>query len=172
MNCYSRMAERRRWIRKYLKPDGTYVTNGWLQLDDKKYYMDENGVKLKDTVTPDGFYVNADGEKVSYMPGWYKDGDNWRYIQKNGYYAANSWYQDTDGKYYYFNMGAVMAANTTTPDGYYVDENGVWDGKASTVTARKKPWTWRRQRLGANRYWLEVQAGRWHLSDQCLETGF
>ena len=123
---------------KYLKPDGTYVTNGWLQLDDKKYYMDENGVKLKDTVTPDGFYVNADGEKVSYMPGWYKDGDNWRYIQKNGYYKANSWYQDTDGKYYYFNMGAVMVVNTTTPDGYYVDENGVWDGNASTVITEKK----------------------------------
>ena len=123
---------------KYLKPDGTYVTNGWLQLDDKKYYMDENGVKLKDTVTPDGFYVNADGEKVSYMPGWYKDGDNWRYIQKDGYYKANSWYQDTDGKYYYFNMGAVMVVNTTTPDGYYVDENGVWDGNASTVITEKK----------------------------------
>ena len=123
---------------KYLKPDGTYVSNGWLQLDDKKYYMDENGVKLKDTITPDGFYVNSDGEKVSYMPGWYKDGDYWRYIQKNGYYMANSWYQDTDGKYYYFNMGAVMAVNTTTPDGYYVDENGVWDGNASTVAAAEK----------------------------------
>ena len=123
---------------KYLKPDGTYVSNGWLQLDDKKYYMDENGVKLKDTITPDGFYVNSDGEKVSYMPGWYKDGDYWRYIQKNGYYLANSWYQDTDGKYYYFNMGAVMAVNTTTPDGYYVDENGVWDGNASTATANQK----------------------------------
>ena len=123
---------------KYLKPDGTYVSNGWLQLDDKKYYMDENGVKLKDTITPDGFYVNSDGEKVSYMPGWYKDGDYWRYIQKNGYYMANSWYQDTDGKYYYFNMVAVMAVNTTTPDGYYVDENGVWDGNASTATANQK----------------------------------
>ena len=123
---------------KYLKPDGTYVSNGWLQLDDKKYYMDENGVKLKDTITPDGFYVNSDGEKVSYMPGWYKDGNYWRYIQKNGYYLANSWYQDTDGKYYYFNMGAVMTVNTTTPDGYYVDENGVWDGNASTVAAAEK----------------------------------
>ena len=123
---------------KYLKADGTYVSNGWLQLDDKKYYMDENGVKLKDTITPDGFYVNSDGEKVSYMPGWYKDGNYWRYIQKNGYYLANSWYQDTDGKYYYFNMGAVMAVNTTTPDGYYVDENGVWDGNASTVAAAEK----------------------------------
>ena len=123
---------------KYLKPDGTYVSNGWLQLDDKKYYMDENGVKLKDTITPDGFYVNSDGEKVSYMPGWYKDGDYWRYIQKNGYYLANSWYQDTDGKYYYFNIGSYMVTNADTPDGYHVDENGVWDGNASTATANQK----------------------------------
>ena len=53
---------------KYMKPDGTYVSNGWLQLDDKKYYMDENGVKLTDTITPDGYYVNINGEKTSYMP--------------------------------------------------------------------------------------------------------
>ena len=67
------------------------------------------------------------------MPGWFQDKDGWRYIQKNGYYLANTWYQDTDGKYYYFNMAAIMAVNTDTPDGYHVDENGVWDGNASTV---------------------------------------
>ena len=123
---------------RYMKPDGTYVSNCWLKLDDNQYYMDENGIRLTDTMTPDGHYVNSEGKKVSYIPGWYKDGDKWRYIQKNGYYKANSWYQDTDGKYYYFNMGAVMAINTTTPDGYYVDENGVWDGKESTIIAEKK----------------------------------
>ena len=40
---------------KYLKPDGTYIT-GWLTLDEDQYYMDENGVMLKDTITPDGHY--------------------------------------------------------------------------------------------------------------------
>ena len=124
---------------KYMKPDGTYVTNGWLQLDDKKYYMDENGIKLKDTITPDGFYVNTAGERVSYMPGWYKDGDNWHYIQKNGYYMQNGWLQDpATEKYYYFNKAAIMEANTTTPDGYYVDETGAWDGNASSIVAEEK----------------------------------
>lgn len=116
---------------KYLKPDGTYIT-GWLTLDEDQYYMDENGVMLKDTITPDGHYVTAEGKRVSYMPGWFQDKDGWRYIQKNGYYMANTWYQDTDGKYYYFNMAALMEVNTDTPDGYHVDENGVWDGNAST----------------------------------------
>ena len=127
------MADRSRRLEKYLKPDGTYITNGWLTLEDEQYYMDERGVMLKDTVTPDGHYVTPEGKRVSYMPGWFQDTDGWRYIQKNGYYLANSWFQDTDGKYYYFNMAALMAVNTDTPDGYHVDENGVWDGNASTV---------------------------------------
>ena len=38
--------------------------------------------------------------------------------------------QDADGKWYYFNIGTYMVANADTPDGYHVDENGVWDGKA------------------------------------------
>ena len=33
---------------------------------------------------------------------------------KTGYYAANQWIQDTDGKWYYFDMAAVMLADTTT----------------------------------------------------------
>lgn len=124
--------------KKYLKPDGTYVAGGWLTLDEDHYYMDENGVMLKDTTTPDGYYVTPEGKRVSYKPGWFQDTDGWRYIQKNGYYMANSWFQDTDGKWYYFNLAALMAVNTDTPDGYHVDENGVWDGNASTQTAAKK----------------------------------
>ena len=121
--------------RRYRKPDGTYVTNGWLNVDDELYYMDANGVMLKDTITPDGIYVNANGEKTSYIPGWYWDPAGfWRYIQKNGYYMSNGWLQDVDGKWYYFNLGAQLETNDMTPDGYYVDANGVWDGQPSTMT--------------------------------------
>ena len=87
-----------------------------------------------------------------------------RYILKNGYYAQNGWLQDpATQKYYYFNMAAIMEADTTTPDGYYVGADGAWDGNASTknTTEEKKSWTWRRQGLGASRYRLEVQTGRW-----------
>ena len=34
--------------------------------------MDENGFMLADTITPDGVYVNAKGEKTNYMPGGYR----------------------------------------------------------------------------------------------------
>ena len=121
--------------RMYLKPDGTYVTGGWLVVDEETYYMDANGIMLKDTISPDGYYINEDGERQNYMPGWVQDGDRWRYIAKDGYYAANGWQQDTDGRWYYFDMAAYMVANDYTPDGYYVDASGAWDGQPANLTA-------------------------------------
>ena len=46
---------------RYRKSDNTYVSNTWLKLDDKQFYMNEQGIMLADTITPDGYYVNADG---------------------------------------------------------------------------------------------------------------
>ena len=123
--------------RRYRKPDGTFVMDSWLTLDGETYYMDSNGYMLKDGYAPDGTYVNPSGKKVSYKPGWLSTDNGWRYIQKNGYYAASTWIKDTDGKYYYFNIGSYMVTNADTPDGYHVDENGVWDGNAATVANQK-----------------------------------
>lgn len=125
---------------RYRKSDNTFITNSWLKLDDKQYFLNEAGIMLADTITPDGHYVNAKGEKTNYMPGWFQDGASWRYVQKNGYYAANQWIQDTDSKWYFFNMSATMLTDTVTTDGYYVDANGVWDGNpASVVAAGENP---------------------------------
>ena len=121
---------------KYQTPDGAFVSNSWIKVDEKSYYMDTNGYMLADTITPDGIYVNPQGEKTSYFPGWVQDEKGWRYIMKNGYYAAATWIQDADGKWYYFDMAAYMEKDSTTPDGYYVDANGVWDGNPSTRTAQ------------------------------------
>ena len=56
------------------------------------------------------------------------------YVLKNGYYAASTWIQDTDGKWYYFDMGGYMAADENTADGYYVGPDGVWNGQPSTIS--------------------------------------
>lgn len=121
----------------YLKPDGTYVTSSWLMVDDQYYYLNENGVMLTDAITPDGYYVNSSGERQGYIPGWYQETDGqWRYIQKNGYYKSNGWFQDADGKWYYFNMAAYLVTDSVTPDGYYVDASGAWDGNPSTADAQ------------------------------------
>lgn len=119
--------------RKYRKSDGSFIVSSWMSLDSESYYFDENGVLLTDAITPDGVYVNSDGEKTSYLPGWAQVDGNWRYIQKNGYYAANTWITD-NGKSYYFNLACNMVTDTTTPDGYYVGADGAWDGNPSSIT--------------------------------------
>lgn len=108
--------EDKQW--KYRAPDGSFITNSWIKVDDKSYYMDVNGVMLADTITPDGIYVNPSGEKTNYFPGWIQDEKGWRYIMKNGYYAASTWIQDTDERWYYFDIAAYMDKDTITPDGF------------------------------------------------------
>lgn len=117
---------------RYMKPDRTYVSNGWLNVDDELYYMDEAGYMLADTITPDGYYVNVKGEKQKYMPGWFQNERGWKYVLKNGYFAASTWVEDTDGKWYYFDIGGYMRTDYDTPDGFHVGPDGVWNGEATT----------------------------------------
>ncbi|MFR3752834.1 MAG: hypothetical protein ACLTW9_12115 [Enterocloster sp.] len=118
---------------QHSKPDGSYmlVIVG-LNVEDELYYMDSEGYMLFDTITPDGSYVNASGAKQKYMPGWFQNERGWKYVLKNGYFAASTWIQDTDGKWYYFDMGGYMKTDYDTPDGYHVGPDGVWDGNATT----------------------------------------
>ena len=59
--------------------------------------------------------------------------DGYRIQTVSGKYAGATWIQDVDGSWYYFNIGAYMETETQTPDGYYVDANGVWDGQESSL---------------------------------------
>lgn len=64
---------------------------------------------------------------------WYDNGDgtytsnDWQWIDGNGDGVAESYYFDGEG---------YLLTNTTTPDGYTVDENGVW--KVDGVVQTKK----------------------------------
>ena len=64
---------------RYRKPDGTFVSGGWLNVDDNLYYMDEEGYKGPTAIAPDGSYVNASGAKQKYMPGWFQNERGWKY---------------------------------------------------------------------------------------------
>lgn len=61
---------------------------------------------------------------TSFAGQWIQDGSNWKYRNDNGSYAAN--WQWIDGKSYYFDQNGNMLTNTTTPDGYTVNADGVW----------------------------------------------
>ncbi len=58
--------------------------------------------------------------------GWSLDGIGWRYCYSNGVYATNTWMQDTDGCWYYFDETGYMATGWIEYNGnwYYCDANG------------------------------------------------
>ena len=57
--------------------------------------------------------------------GWKYVGGQWYYLTGSGAMATNRWVQ-TGGLWYYVGSDGAMLTNTTTPDGYYVNADGVW----------------------------------------------
>ena len=45
----------------YQNDDGSYPLNGWQWIDGRSYYFNSQGYCLMDTVTPDGYTVDASG---------------------------------------------------------------------------------------------------------------
>lgn len=67
-----------------------------------------------------------------YAAEWKQEGSIWKYQNDDGSFAAGwNW---IGGKCYYFDASGNMLSNTTTPDGYQVNENGEWivDGVVQT----------------------------------------
>lgn len=112
-----------RW---YLYDNGEKLT-GWQKDGNTWYYLDEKGIMLCDGLTEiDGqtyYFYDWGGMASSW---WYEDEDgNWFYFRGNGAMATSSWIE-WKGEYYYVGADGKMLTNTTTPDGYRVDANGVW----------------------------------------------
>lgn len=83
---------------------GYYYRDDWELINGQWYRFDKNGYALQST--------------------WYK-GDLWYYLNTNGDMARSCW-RWIDGECYCFNPSGGLYVNTTTPDGYKVDETGAW----------------------------------------------
>lgn len=96
----------------YFKSSGAMQT-GWYQENNKWYYLAENGKMVTGLyqVYHSTYYFDGSGVMKT---DWIKLGDGWHYFDKSG----------------------AMLRNTVTPDGYYVDQEGIWKElpKVSTTT--------------------------------------
>lgn len=102
----------------YRYDNGTWPANRWVYL----YY---NGIYA-------WYHFDAEGY---IQTGWFTDTDGNRYylnpLTDGTQGAMKTGWVSIDGSWYYFNdstdgpKGALFTS-TTTPDGYQVDENGVW----------------------------------------------
>ena len=99
-----------------------YMQTGWLNIGGAWYYLNADGSMAKDTWIGT-YYVDGSGSWV--IEGWQNNGYGWWYQRANGTYPHNEW-EIINGIWYYFDENGYMLADTTTPDGYYVDVNGAW----------------------------------------------
>lgn len=98
---------------------------GWVQKDGAWYYMDGQNKPVTDWLLgPDGRWYFLDKAGVM-KTGWLQIGSTWYFLNADGAMAVG-WVQGADGKWYYLQANGAMAAEVTTPDGYYVDKDGVW----------------------------------------------
>ena len=87
----------------YLKADGKYARNEWFYYKNGWYYLNETGAMEK---------------------GWLEVSNKWYYLDQDGK-METGWVQ-VDGKWYYLDESGALLTNTTTPDGYKVNGDGVW----------------------------------------------
>ena len=89
----------------YIKANGSRAANEWQTINGKEYWFDSN----------------------QYMAtGWRQFvGGIWYYFQADGSLAKNAWVQNSSGQWFYVGSNGEMLRNTTTPDGYYVNADGV-----------------------------------------------
>lgn len=58
---------------------------------------------------------------------WASNDKGWWIQYNDGSYLTNAWYQSpASGLWYYMGADGYMLTDTTTPDGYYVNADGVW----------------------------------------------
>jgi len=128
----------------YFDEEG-FMQTGWQMVEGEWYYLYEDGSCAINTMTPDGYRVDNRGVWIA--PRWIYDkklggwtfrklnnklaASEWLYYKKKWYYLNDknlmlTGWHELDGNWYYLNEDGSCAINTLTPDGYQVDENGVW----------------------------------------------
>jgi len=81
--------------------------------------------------------VTYNQQAVKALGNWEQQSNGtWVFRQLTGDVLNNSWIESLieQNAYYYVGTDGVMLTNSRTPDGYWVDGNGLWrDGLSSTV---------------------------------------
>jgi len=101
-----------------------YSGNAWYKL----LGYDEQGNNTGDSLD---YYFSGNGgaaqATTSSVPTWKQDAKGWWVERPDGSYLVNEWFQSpSSGLWYYMGADGYMLTNTTTPDGYTVDADGIW----------------------------------------------
>lgn len=139
---------------KYLDMDREvldFVSSSWQLINDRWYYFDSEGWM---------------------QTGWFQEGNDWYYLDDvNGHMITNEW-RLSGGYWYYLGSDGKMLKDCVTPDGYRVNEDGVWIEENEQKTENWQwvqeggYWYYRDLNSGKNwTGWLEFNGYRYYLLD-------
>lgn len=95
----------------YYYPDDENFFSGWYKTDDATYYFDESGIMAT---------------------GWYILNGHQYYFDEDGIMQVCQWVDDK-----YVGEEGYILKNTVTPDGGYVDKNGIRNDEVSLQTSKE-----------------------------------
>ena len=105
----------------------------WLRFSDGTWPMaDRTGAYHWEHINGKWWAFNETGYAKT---GWLRDEDYGGWFYMDPEHGMQTGWVLLDGAWYYFNPSSdgkrgIMYAGQRTPDGYYVDKNGVWDGRS------------------------------------------
>lgn len=108
----------------YCNADKTYTVSNWQYIGNSWFYFDAQGYMVTgwQYINNNWYYMNSDGYMLT---GWQSINGRWYCLHNPNGQMLTGWIL-SNGKWYYCDASGAMLTNTTTPDGYYVDGNGVW----------------------------------------------
>jgi len=139
LNPYSPDEEKYNW---FCFDEKGIMQFGWIRTENGNWYFchevsDGNLGKLKR-----GWHLDGSDKRTYYLDpvtgimqtGWRKIGEQMYYFTPLEFTKRQNWFWNTEiGRWLYDFLGyrtyGSMYQNEITPDGYYVDENGVWNGQ-------------------------------------------
>lgn len=106
--------------------DRSYPISSWKQINNKWYYFNSAGYCVQsDWVKTNNkwYYCDTNGDMA--VSCWKQIKGLWYYLNASGECVQNAWVL-SNGKYYYCGPDGDMWTNRRTPDGYWVNADGVW----------------------------------------------
>ena len=116
----------------YFSKSGAMQT-GWKWFDNHYRYFESNGAMKTGWIKDKGVWNYLNPEDGIMLVGLQKVNGDHYYFDESG--AMQKGWKQLDGNWYYFQADGSLLKNATTPDGYKVNEEGIWKQAVAAVNS-------------------------------------
>ena len=116
----------------YFSASGAMQT-GWKWFDNHYRYFEASGAMKTGWIKDKGVWYYLNPEDGIMLVGLHKINGDHYYLDSTG--AMQTGWKRIDGNWYYFQTDGSLLKNATTPDGYKVNEEGIWKQAVAAVNS-------------------------------------